>query len=222
MRIGALAAIGTCVVMALSAATAARAQDATTSWNGFYGELSLGGRFATARQKFSNNNSTGEYSVDGIIGGAGIGHDWQLGRFVIGTEAEMSGASSNGIAHQPNTRFNYVTANDWLGIIGARAGYDLGLPVLPFVTAGVAVGNVAVHDYRPNGPGTSVDYSGIEPGWTVGAGVESQVFWSHLSVKAEYRYVSLDYAKGTGSANSGVAASFNQNIVQASLVYRLN
>lgn len=212
------------VITSAAATSEALAQDDVASsttgyrWDGLFNAAFLGARFATARQDFNaQGTSTGNFTVDGVTGGLGFGYGQKFGRFLIGAEADISGNSSDGSAHAPNPTYNYETENSWLGILQSRIGYDFGLPLLPYATAGFAVGDVRVHTYRQQNFGTFIDYTKTEPGWTAGAGIETSLS-ARWGVRAEYRYVSLANSKGTGSAGNPISASFDENSVRIGLV----
>ena len=103
------------------------------------------------------------------------------------------------------------TRNHWLSTVRGRAGYAFGR-VLPFVTAGLAVG-----DIKASVPGFPAG-STTTAGWTVGAGLEFGIV-SNVSVKAEYLYVNLgDFNCGfnCGLAGNG-NVSFYSNVFRAGL-----
>ena len=87
--------------------------------------------------------------------------------------------------------------------------------LLPFITAGLAAGNVRAT--VPGFPGGTITTAG----WTIGAGLEFAVL-SNVTVKGEYLYVDLgDYNCGF---NCGLAAggnvSFHTNVFRAGLNVR--
>jgi outer membrane immunogenic protein len=213
---------GFAVLAGFASAALAQEGDARPGWDGYFGQITLGGRFGTSRQNFSNGNSTGDYSVNGVIGGVGFGYARQFGRFVLGAEADMSASSSDGRAHRPNPTYNYETENNWLGTVQSRAGYDFGGAFLPFVTAGLATGDIRFHTFRLNGAGPVGDYSKVNLGWTVGAGLETAIASTRWGIRADYRYVKFDDANGIGSTGNPISTSFDEHILRVGILYRIN
>lgn len=128
------------------------------SWTGWYIGGQLGGGVG-------NNN--------GFIGGGTLGYNLQSQQLVWGIETDFSGASLDG------TR----TDLDWLWTLRGRLGVPLSGNILPYVTAGLAVGDVDA---------TVAGFSVAETnaGWTVGGGLEIELS-RNWTIKGEYLYVDL-------------------------------
>jgi outer membrane immunogenic protein len=148
----------------------------------------------------------------GIVGGGEFGYNFQVGQYVLGFEADISGSTIGGnslisggstIGGFPaNTMVVSGSADakvDYLGTVRARAGYLVMPPLLAYATAGLAYGgassNTTLSDQVtgcPCGPFPSVaaSVSTARAGWTVGAGAE-YMFLPHWTVKAEYLYYDL-------------------------------
>ncbi|MFM1816080.1 MAG: hypothetical protein RLZ98_2775 [Pseudomonadota bacterium] len=109
---------------------------------------------------------------DGLIGGATLGYNIQAGQLVWGVETDISASDISG-----------PIALDWLWTLRGRLGIPLGGSIMPYVTGGLAVGDV------------SADFGGFtetqtNTGWTIGGGLEVALA-PNWTLKGEYLYVDL-------------------------------
>lgn len=146
-----------------------------------------------------------EETDGGFVGGAQIGYNVQVDRFVGGVEADVSyvdidhGSQMSVVDPGPFfpgalTESAYETSIDWLATLRLRAGAALGGTLL-YATGGAAAGSVE------NAFTIRVDDIGYTPdawteentlyGYAVGGGVEQAVS-SSLSVRLEYLYFDLE------------------------------
>jgi outer membrane immunogenic protein len=188
------------------------------SWSGFYVGMNVGYGFGKSRHDFEPiGTTTGNYDVSGVLAGATLGYNWQLGSFVIGAEADAAWSNIDGSASCPNPAFTCGTELRWLATARGRVGYAFDR-WLPYLTAGGAYGNVrATIDPAAAFPGASDSRFG----WTAGAGVEVAAF-SNWTVKLEYLYVDLgSFDCGTGCTLAGSDnVSFKTHIARAGINYR--
>jgi outer membrane immunogenic protein len=169
----------------------------------------------------------------GFVAGGEFGYNWQAGPFVLGFEADLSGATisagsiangASGVAGFPaNIVAVSASANakvDYLGTVRARAGYLVMPPLLAYMTAGLAYGgassNTTLVEHVDGpcacGPFPAVAGSTSTPrvGWTAGGGVE-YMFAPQWTVKAEYLYYdlgSVTYALPPIAQSSDVGVPF--------------
>jgi outer membrane immunogenic protein len=177
-------------------------------WTGFYLGINGGGGWGSSQW-----DGIGRFDVSGGLIGGTIGYNWQINRFVVGAEGDVdwSGIRGTTILFCPpgcNTR------NYWLSTVRGRLGYAFDR-FLPYVTGGLAVGNINAS--VPLLPGGSI----TNAGWTIGAGLEVGVV-SNVNLKAEYLFVDLsDFNCGL---NCGLLAggdvSFRANLFRAGLNVR--
>lgn len=189
-------------------------------WTGTYAGIHLGGGFGTSRRDFIQGISTGNFGINSIIGGITLGHNMQFGNIVTGLESDFSINSLTGNANQPNPYHVYKTGNPWLATFRPRLGYAFG-NVVPYVTGGLAIGNVHVSSYSNTGAFGS-DFTRTELGWTVGTGIEA-IIMPNCSLKAEYLYAQLNNAEGTNIfTGTQSSTSFNEHIWRVGLNYNFN
>ena len=94
--------------------------------------------------------------------GGTLGYNWQIGSFVYGVEGDIgwSGLKSSTACGL----FTCETKNQFLGTLRGRAGYAFD-NLMPYMTAGLAVGDIKATSSNPVFPGAS----GTKLGWTIGA-----------------------------------------------------
>lgn len=154
--------------------------------------------------------------MNGGIGGGVLGYDYQYNsKLVIGLVTDFLGSSASGSTSYTSSTFqcngSCQTALNYFGTIRARVGYSLWNRFLPYVTAGVAYGDLYGKIGTPPAPNGD-NMSKVEPGWVAGAGIEYAV-WKRLSLSLEYQYLgfnSLYYdEKGHVCGNGSCTATNN-------------
>jgi outer membrane immunogenic protein len=182
-----------------------------SNWTGFYVGLNAGYGFGS---------STWDIPVatpkpKGFLGGATFGYNLQTGIWVWGLEGDFDISTMKGSVDCPGG-VSCETKNSWLATARARVGYAGWSNWLPYITAGVAGGDIKATDVVGSATKTKI-------GWTAGLGVE-YAFMSNWSAKLEYLYADLGKFD-CGSSCTGVVGttdnvSFKANIVRAGVNYR--
>lgn len=175
------------------------------SWTGAYVGINGGG--AWGRSSWSGT----DFDTSGGMVGATLGYNWQTGPVVFGLEGDIdwSGIKGSGTCGTVSCE----TKNDWLGTARGRIGYAFGR-VMPYVTGGLAVGNV-----KASTPLASNDDT--QAGWTIGGGIEANIV-GPWSAKVEYLYADLGSTTCSGCLAGGASTDvdFTTNIVRAGVNYR--
>jgi outer membrane immunogenic protein len=148
-------------------------------------------------------NADVDKSVEGLMYGAAVGYDVDLGTMVIGAEAELTDSKADTDYDNNFNTFGLGALDAGRDIyVGARAGFKATPSTLVYGKAGYTnarfnyVGGDGTTDYSRN-----LDTDG----WRLGAGIE-QKFGAMTFGKIEYRY--SNYKKGeidfeaTGIADS--------------------
>jgi outer membrane immunogenic protein len=200
--------LGTAAVLALAAATSAKAADLPRAqpvvkapvvapltaydWTGFY--IGINGGGAWGQSSFDGLTGTlGNFNTSGWLAGGTAGYNLQYGHAVFGLEGDIDWSNINGTAPCVGGLASCQVKNDWLGTARGRFGFAFDR-FLPFVTGGLAVG-----DINANVPGFGSATS-TNAGWTVGGGLEVAL-GQNWTAKAEYLYVDL------GSFNCGTTCT---------------
>lgn len=179
----------------------ARADDALRyNWSGFYIGAHLGGglQFSDVGDPFGPSIYGDTVRVPGPIAGGQAGYNWQLGRTLLGIEADVSWGDFFGTNTCVAYSGFYVSANcvadtDALGTLSGRFGWILGADggTLIYGKAGGAWMSGDVSATTNAGAGTPTTSSRASRfGWMLGAGAE-RMLSRQWSVKAEYDYLNF-------------------------------
>lgn len=183
-------------------------EPAAYDWSGPYIGVQAGYGFGDSRH--TAVQTTGDFAIDGVLGGLTAGWNHQVDDLVFGIEGDISASDIHGIEPDPCEDPGCESEIDWLGTARLRAGFAMD-SLLFFASGGLAVGGVSAQ--IDDGAG---GFSGDETqvGWTVGAGAE----WGatdNLSFKIEYLFVDLGSIKYSPDA---IEADFDENhIIRAGL-----
>jgi outer membrane immunogenic protein len=150
-------------------------------WTGFYVGGTLGYSFGDARVKGDVGNFP--YEQDGLTGTVFAGYNWQIGRSVLGLEADVGTGS---LGSSKATPFGTLeTELSAMGSFRGRAGFLLTPALLLYGTAGFAWANM------------DIGYAGLTQrsetffGYQLGLGSELQVSRS-VGLRLEYIYTDLE------------------------------
>jgi outer membrane immunogenic protein len=149
----------------------------TRTWTGAYVGAHVGGGFGQG----------GSVSTSGVVGGIQGGYNYQIDRFVLGGEADISASSVE------NKSFTETVRNNWLGSVRGRAGYLVDPNIMVYGTVGLGFGEVT--NQSPYGK-----VADTKLGWALGAGAEYMMS-PNILLRAEYLYYSLgssDYPNSWG------------------------
>jgi outer membrane immunogenic protein len=238
--------------------TKAPAVAPVSSWSGLYVGGNLGYGWGDGNTDFSflptpavfgfNNTTLGARST-GVIGGAQLGYNWQIGSLVTGLEADIQGSGIKGSARAVPTIFGTaiqvpfdVLSSEqklsWFGTVRGRLGVTVTPELLLYGTGGLAYGRVdaSANWIRPfevenRDVQAPASVSKTKIGWTAGAGAE-WMFARNWSAKLEYLYVDLGSASAIGAVTVnqvldppfavGYTWHIRENIVRAGLNYHFN
>lgn len=165
------------------------------NWTGAYIGLNAGGGWGK-----SEYGSFDKYDVSGGLIGATLGYNWQFGTWVLGVEGDIDWTNIKGTGAFSETK------NEFLSTVRGRVGYSFDR-WMPYVTGGLAVGNIKAHD-------AAFSKDETKAGWTVGTGVEF-AFAPQWTAKVEYLYVDLGHVD-----LAGIKTDFYTNIVRGGVNYR--
>jgi outer membrane immunogenic protein len=157
------------------------------NWSGAYAGVEAGGTFGGAQDNYISGSSTAAFDVNGGLIGGTLGYNWQKAGWVWGLEGDLSATNASGSTICIVTTDTCSATSSWLGTARVRLGYAFGR-LLPYLTGGYAVGNVAATVLVPGTGSNTENYT--RSGYTFGGGLEYG-FASHWSAKVEYLYVGL-------------------------------
>jgi outer membrane immunogenic protein len=123
--------IGAIAVLWLFSVSAASAEPLIGNWGGLYLGGHLGGAWGDSDWFDLGAGNIGSQSPSGILGGAQLGYNFQLGPWVVGPQASISGSSLGG--SHPDAIFQFGPAaqsdrsrTDLFGTLTGRLGYAWG------------------------------------------------------------------------------------------------
>ncbi len=156
-------------------------------WSGWYFGIKGGYASGDARLVGPFGN-TGDYTIDGGLIGTMSGYNFQSGNIVFGIDTDTAFGSLEGTTSPASVCVTCTTEINWLSTFRGRVGvaYD---NVLPFVTAGVAYGEVEVTLPPALNPGGG-NRDDIFVGYVVGGGID----WAmsdDWTARLDYQYVDL-------------------------------
>jgi outer membrane immunogenic protein len=180
------------------------------NWTGFYNGVNIGGSFGHQRSSLDDALTdarilSNPLGLNGVIGGAQIGYNWQpINRpWVFGVEADIQGSGQEadgtfalGGITAPGDSIAYQNKLDWFGTLRGRVGWAMGERGnwLPYITGGLAYGQGTISgNGTVGGVPVVFDNTRTYVGWTLGGGIE-WAFWNSWSAKVEYLYA--DFGRG--------------------------
>jgi outer membrane immunogenic protein len=161
---------------------------------------------------------------EGGFGGAQVGYNWQMTKWLFGLEADIQGADigqtstvtfpgGGGIVPSASTGRDHL---NWFGTVRGRIGITAN-KVLVYGTGGLAFGGTSTSVTNVFTPGTAGTFAGNSSntsfGWAAGVGLEWG-FAPKWSLKGEYLHVDL------GSSNTTMLDPVN--FPGAFATYRFN
>jgi outer membrane immunogenic protein len=210
-------------------------------WTGFYVGVNVGGGIGRDYTRLAiPAGPTFEASYlnpAGAVGGGQVGYNWQVpnsffGGLVFGVEADIQGTGmrdnytclitctlpgAGGIASQFNQKL------DWFGTVRGRVGIATG-PVLGYVTAGWAYGNVKTTLTETVGTTAAFSTSQNRSGWVWGSGVEASL-GGNWTGKIEYLWFTLGDRLDLFTLNGApqaMSTDIREQIFRVGLNYRIN
>lgn len=188
-------------------------------WSGFYVGAHAGYALGDYTL-FSGDEDGPPVDVDGLVGGATIGYNWQLENFVFGLEADISNGP-DGITPQgtltPGWSCRSGDCNaeiEYFGTVRGRIGVAVDRWLI-YGTAGYAYGEVegGIEDSEQQGGGSA-------DGWAAGLGTEYG--WTqNWTTKIEYLHVDLgDIPFGTGDPSVPFEGDGDFDVVRLGINYK--
>jgi outer membrane immunogenic protein len=193
--------------------------DTAFNWNGFYVGMNAG--YAWGHSSWSDpavGADSGKFHTGGGLVGGQLGYNWQTGAVVLGIETDAdwmsvkgSTAGLGGVCLADGGGM-CQTQQSWVGTTRGRLGYAFDR-WLPYVTGGVAYGNIQAVQPTSTTASTNV-------GWTAGTGLEYGID-RNWSAKVEYLHIDLGTATlfGSASGTSTLAVPASNNLVRTGINY---
>jgi len=183
------------------------------SWTGPYVGLHAGYGWGPSRFYLPATGYSSSFSTSGVIGGAQLGYNYQINRFVLGLEGDIDGTSLSRTAFDPLTATTYSSQMPVEGSIRGRFGITWDRALL-YATGGLALGQEK-STFTP--PGAS--FTRGLTGWTVGGGL-AYAMTDHWSMRGEYRFTQFERATDTPPAAPAISHRLDQHAVRVGVDYK--
>lgn len=218
----------TAVVTGRSADVAAVPVAIAYDWTGFYLGGFLGTDWGYTNWTFPGGGTTNPRFA-GLLGGGGLGYNYQIGTLVLGVEGDFGWTNAKGARSCPNLfGFGCEVDVNWLSTITGRIGLAHFDRLLWYFKGGLALGQVKATGRcntgaetlftgapsNPDCPARSMSRTAV--GWTIGAGGEFALT-DTWSVKAETNYFVL----GTARYSFGSLAPNGADISRSGFISRV-
>jgi outer membrane immunogenic protein len=246
-----LAGIGSTAALAadLGARTYTKApamMASVSNWTGLYigGNVGYGWgngntdfSFLPTPAAFGTPNTSLDNRSHGVIGGAQIGYNWQMGSLLTGLEADIQGSgikssvrsgpvfNTFAVAFVPGSFLSSDQKLSWFGTVRGRLGIAVTPDILLYATGGLAYGQVddSAQTFFTATAQFPATVSKIRAGWTAGAGAE-WMFARQWSAKVEYLYLDLGNVSSlTNISSAGTQVNYSwkmqDHIVRAGVNY---
>ena len=195
-------------VTVLGFASAASAAAPVWNWTGFYvgGNVGYGWGRSDAHLTITDTGNTFSFTqsdtlhIDGVIGGGGIGYNWQYMNWVFGLEADIQGSGQKGdatficpagVCSTPPVTTTVTEKLNWFGTVRPRLGWTVTPNIMLYATGGLAYGQITESGTITNGTAsTTFDAHKTSAGWTLGGGVEGQLV-GNWTWRVEYLFLEL-------------------------------
>ncbi|MFT3987338.1 outer membrane protein [Aestuariivirga sp.] len=214
--------LGVGFLAALLVSSSAMAADVTMpvrDWTGPYVGIQAGYGWGKSDWSFLDGGTATKHDIDGFVGGAHLGYDFQHDSIVMGLVGDVNFGDVNGSSTCPNEDYTCKTSVDFLSTIRARIGVTPADGLLIYATGGLAIGDV--HSKAPSASNT---YKGSQTslGWTIGGGAEYMIT-DNVSVGAQLLYVDLGNKKSDlkfDGSNDPFKDKLDMVVAQGTLSFR--
>ncbi|MGE0037296.1 MAG: outer membrane protein [Xanthobacteraceae bacterium] len=209
------------------------------TWTGCYVGAHVGYKWGTSKQTYggliagvpvlpelTGADITGNYNVNGPVGGAQGGCNYQTGAWVWGIEVDGGWSSASGQANAIppfNPEYVLTTNERWLATARGRLGWAADRWMW-YLTGGVAWSGFDVNNSNPLEPAqVSRQPTRInKTGWIVGVGTEYALLGG-WSVKSEFLYANfgtMHYGDESSIVN-GCLSCFNADVKMSEYIWRV-
>jgi outer membrane immunogenic protein len=213
------------------------------SWTGCYVGGIIGAKWGTSKQTYGGERAgvpdpflpvgwdvTGNYHVNGVLGGGDVGCNYQTGNWVLGVELDASASHAKGVGFpnaetvalgaNPSRRFH--TEEHWLATARARLGYGAD-KWLWYVTAGAAWSGFDVNNEAVIvAANANRDPARVNRlGWIAGLGTE-YALGRGWSLKAEVLYANFGtFHYDDSPAVNGCVQCYSMNVKMSEWISRV-
>jgi outer membrane immunogenic protein len=206
-----------CGCAALLMGSAASAADieapAPYDWSGLYVGLHAGYLWADVDVEEEGAPVATGGSIDGFVGGALAGFNFQLDPLVLGIEGDFGWTAADGSGKATVQEVDYDSELMWIAHVRGRAGFAFDRALI-FAAGGLAIADLDI-DQQPE-----LQLLGTYYGWTIGGGIDYALTDSLIG-RIEYLHDEFG-EKDYNDEGEDYSADFSADIVRAALSYKFN
>lgn len=198
------------ILMASSAIAADVEAPAPYDWSGLYLGLHAGYLWGDVDVEEEGEPGGGGGDIDGFVGGALAGFNYQLDPLVLGIEGDFGFTDVDGdgvVALEPD----YSYELNWNAHIRARAGFALDRALI-FVAGGLAIADLDIDQEGGDVPG------GSYYGFSIGGGID-YAFTDELIGRIEYLHDDFG-TKDYEEDDEDYSADLKTDTVRGALIYK--
>lgn len=191
---------------------------APMSWRGFYLGAHLGGAWGSSTATDSSSatvlNDYWSAAPSGVVAGAQLGYNWQVGPVIYGVEGDIGNLGLGGSAQTSYVPWGYDTSTStdagFYMTLRGRLGFLVNGWML-YATGGYIGADTTVSVVESCNDifcdaGVSAENSSFRSGWTIGGGFETEIapYWS-----AKVEYLFYDLGSETAHTSNSLAGGPN-------------
>lgn len=179
---------------------------------------------------FDGNLFNASFGADNWMLGGQFGVNKEVGKFVIGVEADASwadvDASTTVNYEQAHYSLTHRTVVDWVSTLRARVGYPI-QRIMPYVTGGVAVANLndSVTLAMPGDEHveriTASLPNDVRFGWALGGGVEADLGGGY-SLGVEYLHIDFGDSELRVDGSNGESLAYDSGVDLDTVKIKMN
>jgi outer membrane immunogenic protein len=182
-------------------------------WSGLYVGLHAGYLWADVDVDEEGAPVATGGSIDGFVGGALAGFNFQLDPLVLGIEGDFGWTDADGSGRAVVEEFDYDYDLMWIAHVRGRAGFAFDRALI-FAAGGLAIADLDI-DQQPE-----LQLLGTYYGWTIGGGIDYALTDSLIG-RLEYLHDEFG-EKDYNDEGEDYSADFSADIVRAALSYKFN
>jgi outer membrane immunogenic protein len=212
-KLAVLAVLATSLTAFGATVRAADIADPVYDWSGLYAGVHAGYLWGNVDVE-ENGAPAADGDIEGFVGGALAGFNFQHDIFVLGAEADFGWSSADGSGAIAPPAVDYDYDLDWNAHLRGRVGLAAD-NFLFFVAGGLALSEFHVREV-----GAPVDIGKTYTGFSIGGGIEYAAT-ENLLLRVEYLHDEFGRESYTVGADS-YSADLDTDTVRAALIYKFN
>jgi len=181
-------------------------------WSGLYVGLHAGYLWGDVDVEEDDDPIVRGGSIDGFVGGALAGFNFQLDPLVLGLEGDFGWTDADGNGKAVPQEFDYKYDLNWIAHVRGRAGFAFDRALI-FAAGGLAIADLDIDQHQ------ELHIGGTYYGWTIGGGID-YAFTESLIGRIEYLHD--EFGEEDYNDVEDYSADLSADIVRAAISYKFN